>query len=118
MAARLAPLVAATEPNGFTWTFPTAPHALDGGGAAWWLLPTGVRSFEVRGLKLAIPNAAHASCFLLHEVYFALCCTVPRVLQAAAFEGVDESLSCLQAAWDRDGPFDCLLGHSQVLTRT
>mmetsp|Transcript_310 Transcript_310/g.857 ORF Transcript_310/g.857 Transcript_310/m.857 type:complete len:362 (-) Transcript_310:21-1106(-) len=26
--------------------YPTAPHALDGGGAQWWTLPPGVRSFQ------------------------------------------------------------------------
>ena len=51
MALKIAPLVEATESDGFQWTFPTAPHALESGGTAWWMLPPGRRSFEVCAIK-------------------------------------------------------------------
>jgi len=38
--------------------------------------------------------------------------------QADSFEGVDESLACLQRVWDQEGPFDCVMGHSQVETKS
>ena len=36
-----------------------------------------------------------------------------RSFEAPSFDGVPESLSVIESVWEKDGPFDCIMGHSQ-----
>ena len=58
---------------------PTGPHALPGGGYAWWELEAGERSFT-----------------------------------AKEFKGFEATLELLREEVRANGPFDFMLGHSQV----
>ena len=91
MARTLEPLVKATESYGWRWTFATAPHE--------------ICASNTQGGSKAITFTAGSAWWTLPPGV--------RSFEAESFEGIDESMKVLELCWKENGPFDCLLGHSQ-----